>query len=197
MAKYPLSYFVRHGQTDWNVAVRFQGQEDVDINSTGWSQADDNGRKLAGILGKAPGFDFVASPLRRTRETMRRVRTQMHLSPDDFHTDARLMELNFGDWQGYVAAEIEARDPGVIAQRDRDKWNFRPPGAKAESYAILARRVRDWLDELTQETVGVIHGGVIRALFHLIEGVPGEASESLAQPPDLILKLEDDRLTWI
>jgi probable phosphoglycerate mutase len=197
VAKYPLSYFVRHGQTDWNVAVRFQGQEDVDINSTGWSQADDNGRKLAGILGKAPGFDFVASPLRRTRETMRRVRTQMHLSPDDFHTDARLMELNFGDWQGYVAAEIEARDPGVIAQRDRDKWNFRPPGAKAESYAILARRVRDWLDELTQETVGVIHGGVIRALFHLIEGVPGEEAASLDTPQDLILKLEDDRLAWI
>jgi probable phosphoglycerate mutase len=188
---------VRHGQTDWNVAVRFQGQEDVDINSTGWSQADDNGRKLAGILGKAPGFDFVASPLRRTRETMRRVRTQMHLPPDDFHTDARLMELNFGDWQGYVAAEIEARDPGVIAQRDRDKWNFRPPGAKAESYAMLAGRVRNWLDELTQETVGVIHGGVIRALFHLIEGVPGEEAASLDTPQDLILKLEDDRLTWI
>jgi probable phosphoglycerate mutase len=197
VAKYPLSYFVRHGQTDWNVAVRFQGQEDVDINSVGWSQADENGRKLAGILGKAPGFDFVASPLRRTRETMRRVRIQMGLPPADFRTDRRLMEVNFGDLQGYVADEIEARDPGVTARRLEDKWNFRPPGAQAESYAMLAERVRSWLDELTQETVGVIHGGVMRALFHLVNGVPGDEAASLDTPQDLILKLEDDRLTWL
>ena len=197
MAKYPLSYFVRHGQTDWNVAVRFQGQEDIDINSTGWGQADENGRKLAGILGKAPGFDFVASPLRRTRETMRRVRIQMGLPPGDFRTDIRLMELNFGDWQGYVADEIEAREPGVTARRDRDKWNFRPPGVHAESYAMLAVRVGSWLEELTQETVGVVHGGVIRAFFHLIEGVPGEKAASMDTPQDAVLKLEHDRLTWL
>jgi probable phosphoglycerate mutase len=197
VAKYPLSYFLRHGQTDWNLAVRFQGQEDVDINSTGWGQADENGRKLAGILGKAPGFDFVASPLRRTRETMRRVRMQMKLPPDDFHTDARLKEVNFGDWQGYVAEEVESRWPGAIERRLADKWNFRPPGAAAESYAMLAARVRGWLDELTQETVGVIHGGVIRALFHLVEGVPGEEAASIDTPQDLVLKLENDRLTWL
>jgi probable phosphoglycerate mutase len=197
VAKYPLSYFVRHGQTDWNVAVRFQGQEDIDINSTGWGQADENGRKLAGILGKAPGFDFVASPLRRTCETMRRVRIQMDLPPGDFRTDIRLMELNFGDWQGYIADEIEAREPGVTARRDRDKWNFRPPGVNAESYAMLAARVESWLEELTQETVGVVHGGVIRALFHLIEGVPGEKAASMDTPQDAILKLEHDRLAWL
>jgi probable phosphoglycerate mutase len=197
VAKYPLSYFVRHGQTDWNVSERFQGQTDVDINSTGWTQADANGRKLAGILGKAPGFDFVASPLRRTRETMRRVRIQMGLPPDDFRTDARLKEVNFGDWQGYVADEVEARWPGAIERRLADKWNFRPPGATAESYAMLAERVRGWLDELTQETVGVIHGGVMRALFHLVEGMPGEQAASVDTPQDAILKLEDDRLTWL
>ncbi|MBN9079085.1 MAG: histidine phosphatase family protein [Rhizobiales bacterium 65-79] len=197
MAKYPLSYFVRHGQTDWNVSERFQGQTDVDINSTGWGQADENGRKLAGTLGKAPGFDFVASPLRRTCETMRRVRKEMGLPLDDFHTDARLKEVNFGDWQGYVADEIEARWPGSIERRLADKWNFRPPGANAESYAMLAARVEGWLEELTQETVGVIHGGVIRALFHLVEGVPGDKAASIDTPQDLVLKLEDDRLTWL
>ena len=90
MAKYPLAYFVGHGQTDWNVSERFQGQEDTDINAVGRRQADGNGRKLAGILGTASGFDFVASPLRRTQQTMRRIRTQMGLPPDGFHTDMRL-----------------------------------------------------------------------------------------------------------
>jgi probable phosphoglycerate mutase len=197
VAKYPLAYFTRHGQTDWNVSERFQGQVDTDINALGESQADENGRKLAGILGAAPGYDFVASPLRRTRQTMRRVRIQMGLPPDGFHTDARLKEVNFGDWQGYFADEIEARSPGIIEQRLADKWNFRPAGADAESYAMLAERVGGWLDELTQQTVGVIHGGVIRVLFHLIEGVPGEEAADMDTPQDVILKLEGDRLTWI
>jgi probable phosphoglycerate mutase len=197
VAKYPLAYFTRHGQTDWNVSERFQGQEDIEINAVGRRQADENGRKLAGILGTAPGFDFVASPLKRTCQTMRRVRIQMGLPPDGFHTDVRLKEVNFGDWQGYVADEVEARSPGIIERRLADKWNFRPPGADGESYAMLTERVRGWLDELTQETVGVIHGGVIRALFHLIEGVPGQEAADLDTPQDVVLKLEDDRLTWI
>jgi probable phosphoglycerate mutase len=197
VAKYPLAYFTRHGQTDWNVSERFQGQEDIDINAVGRRQADENGRKLTGILGTAPGFDFVASPLRRTCQTMRRVRIQMGLPPDGFHTDVRLKEVNFGDWQGYVADEVEARSPGIIERRLADKWNFRPSGADGESYAMLAERVGGWLDELTQETVGVIHGGVIRALFHLIEGVPGQEAADLDTPQDVILKLEDDRLTWL
>jgi probable phosphoglycerate mutase len=194
---YPLAYFVRHGQTDWNADVRFQGQEDVDINSVGWRQADDNGRRLAGILGGAPGFDFVASPLRRTQETMRRVRIQMGLPPGDFRTDVRLKEVNFGDWQGYTAEQLEASDPGVTRRRLEDKWNFRPPGADAESYAMLAARVKSWLDELTQETVGVIHGGVMRSLFHLVEGVPGEKAASIDTPQDRILRLKGSRLDWI
>ena len=105
--------------------------------------------------------------------------------------------MNFGDWQGYVAEEIEARSPGIIERRLADKWNFRPLGADAESYAMLAGRVNGWLEELTQETVGVIHGGVMRALFHLIEGVPGQEAADMDTPQDVILKLEDDRLTWL
>jgi probable phosphoglycerate mutase len=62
---------------------------------------------------------------------------------------------------------------------------------------MLAERVGGWLDELTQETVGVIHGGVIRALFHLIEGVPGQEAADIDTPQDAVLKLEDDRLTWL
>ncbi len=69
----PLTYWLELTGVDrtadplvWNVSERFQGQEDIHINALGRKQADENGRKLAGILGTAPGFDFVASPLRRT-----------------------------------------------------------------------------------------------------------------------------------
>ncbi len=193
---YPLTYFVRHGQTDYNAEVRVQGQADIDINAVGRRQADENGEKLARLLGTAEGFHFVASPLRRTRETMERIRVKMGLPPEGYRTDPRLMELNFGDWQGFTFPEIEARTPGATAPRLRDKWDFVPPGAHAESYAMLAERVRSWLASLDVPTVCVTHGGVIRSLFNIIEHVPGSEAANVDTPQDKILRLENDRLAW-
>ncbi|MGN6584569.1 MAG: histidine phosphatase family protein [Rhizobiaceae bacterium] len=194
---YPLTYFVRHGQTDYNADGRLQGQADPDINALGRRQADENGEKLARLLGKAEGFDFVASPLRRTRETMERIRIKMELPAEGYRTDPRLMELNFGDWQGFTFAEIEARTPGATAPRLKDKWDFVPPGAHAESYAMLAERVKGWLAELNVRTICVAHGGVIRSLFHIVEHVPGREAANIETPQDRILKLENERLTWL
>ena len=109
MIKLPLTYVVRHGQTEWNAEYRLQGQADTDITETGRKQADQNGRKLAGLIDDSHPFDFVASPMRRTRETMERIRVAMGLAPDGYRTDARLMELHFGDWQGFTFAELEAQ----------------------------------------------------------------------------------------
>ena len=44
-------YFVRHGETDWNLAQRYQGRQDIPINATGRLQAKHNGLKLAAALG--------------------------------------------------------------------------------------------------------------------------------------------------
>jgi probable phosphoglycerate mutase len=194
---YPLAFIVRHGQTDYNAEVRIQGQADIDLNALGRRQADENGARLAALVGRAEGFDFVASPLRRTRETMERMRLAMGLPPGGYRIDPRLMELNFGDWQGFTFAELEALKPGATAARLRDKWNFRPPGAHAESYAMLTERVKSWLADLSAETICVAHGGVMRCLFHLIENVPGWEAADIDVPQDRILKLENGRLSWL
>jgi broad specificity phosphatase PhoE len=76
----PLIYFVRHGQTPWNAEQRLQGQADIDINAVGREQADRNGRRLAELIPDPAVFDFVASPMRRTRETMERARAAMGLA---------------------------------------------------------------------------------------------------------------------
>lgn len=194
---YPLVYFLRHGETDWNAEGRLQGQADTDINALGREQADRNGGKLAGLLGRAEGFDFVASPMRRTRETMERVRTAMGLDPMDYRTDARLVEVHFGDWQGSTYAEVEALAPGSTKARRRNKWNFQPPGAAGESYEMLRRRVLPWLESLANPTVCVTHGGIVRVLFRTIAALPEREAANLHVPQDRVLRLRDDRLEWL
>ena len=157
----PLLYFVRHGQTEWNAQHRLQGQSDIDLNDVGRGQADANGLKLAALLDDPTDFDFVASPMRRARETMERVRRGMELDPDSYRTDARLVEVHFGDWQGYTYPELQAKDPAFAAKRDRDKWTVVPPGEGAESYQMLQERVRPWFEALGRPTVCVAHGGVV------------------------------------
>lgn len=194
---FPLVYFVRHGQTDWNMEGRLQGQADTDITELGRRQADRNGRKLAELIGKAEGFDFVASPMRRTRETMERVRAAMGLPPEDYRTDARLVEVHFGDWQGFTYIEVEAQEPGSTKARSKDKWNFVPPGAKGESYQMLLERVRPWFKGLTRPTVCVTHGGVIRTVFRMVENTPERQAARLDVPQDRVLRLSGGRLDWL
>ena len=193
----PLLYLLRHGQTDWNVEERLQGQADTDINERGRADADRNGSRLAELVPDPYSLDFVASPLRRTRETMERVRVRMGLPPQGYRVDPRLKEVHFGAWQGFTYPELEANEPGCTAARTRHKWHFLPPGTDAESYEILATRVRAWLDDLERPTICVTHGGVIRTLFHWIGGVPTSEAVELHIPQDRILRIERDALEWL
>jgi broad specificity phosphatase PhoE len=193
----PLCFFVRHGQTDWNAEGRLQGQADRDLTEKGRAQATGNGEKLRTLIANPAGFDFVSSPMLRTRHTMERLRAAMGLDPMAYRTDPRLVELSFGDWQGFTFSELEARTPGLKAARNRDKWNFVPPGNGAESYAMLTQRVEGWLRELRDPTVCVIHGGVVRSLFRLLDEADAETAAYMDVPQDRLLRMENDRLEWI
>ena len=154
-------YFIRHGETDWNVAQRYQGQSDIPLNDTGRGQAARNGRALFEQLKqRARSFDYVASPLSRTVETMQIMRHGLGLASDDFRRDARLMEHHFGHWEGQLWSELPSTDPEGFAARKADTWNWVPRGG--ESYAMLQTRVEQWLAEVTRDTVTVSHGNVGR-----------------------------------
>lgn len=193
----PQTFFVRHGETNWNAEGRLQGQADTDISEIGRAQADANGRRLGELVADPARFDFVASPMRRTRETMRRIRAAMGLDPLAFRTDPRIVELSFGDWQGSTYAELEARDPGGAVRRHADKWNFVPPGPGAESYAMLAQRVAPFLRDLSRPTVCVTHGGVIRTVFVLSGALSPDEASLADTPQDKILRLAAGRLDWL
>ena len=161
--------FLRHGETDWNVERRLQGQKDTPLNGCGRDQARQVGRAVRRWRGaELDGLHFVASPLDRTRETMQLARSAMGLDPTAYTTDARLMELTFGRWEGLTWDELQARDPRAADAREGDKWSFQPPDG--ESYAMLAERLEPWLASVKRETLVVSHGGVARVLMAMIGG---------------------------
>lgn len=191
-------YLIRHGQTDWNAEGRFQGQRDIPLNDVGRGQARRNGALLQSLIGdRATDFAFVSSPMTRTRQTMELVRTAMHLDPAAYTTNDALVELSFGDWEGHTLAELKALFPEAMHRREADKWNFVPPGEKAESYEILSWRVSGWLRYVNVPTVCVTHGGVMRSIIKLCAASGAvEASETDIRQ-DSILTFKDGRLAWI
>ena len=195
-----LIYVIRHGQTDWNAQRRLQGQKDIPMNATGLEQARQNGIALQGILGdRIDEFDFVASPLGRTRATMEIIRAAMGLPPLAYRTDPRLMEISFGDWEGSTLKELKATQRERVQERNASKWDFIPPGDAAESYEILSWRTGSWLNSIDRPTVCVTHGGVIRTLFKLIADLPKNTAAEGEIPQDRIVRIENAERTiaWL
>ena len=97
-------------------------------------------------------------------------RDAMGLKPGRYHLDPVLKELSFGVWEGLTWPEIEVKDAKGLRARREDRWAFAPEGG--ESYAMLADRMRPWLDALREHAFVISHGGVARVLMALIAGVP-------------------------
>jgi broad specificity phosphatase PhoE len=163
----PIVYYIRHGETAWNAAGRFQGAQDIPLNDRGVMQAAHAGSILADLLVRdgrvAESLAFVASPLGRARHTMELVRDALRLPPADYALDDRLREIGYGHWEGSTLAQQQASHPEIFAIRELDKWGVPPPGG--ESYASVTKRMRDWYQSLQGDTVAVAHGGTARALM--------------------------------
>ena len=163
----PTIYYMRHGETDWNVQGRLQGGIDTPLNELGLTQAAHAGHVLADLFARkgldASGLTFVASPLQRACVTMDVVRVELKLPPGGYALDDRLREIGYGHWEGSTLAQARDSHPELYASRERDKWGALPPGG--ESYASVQLRMRDWYDSLKADTVAVAHGGTARALM--------------------------------
>lgn len=187
-------YFSRHGQTDWNAALRMQGQMDIPLNDTGRSQARRNGRVLAEMIEDAAALDYVASPLSRATETMEIIRVELGLPRGGYRSEPGLMEINFGHWQGYSWAELHALHPDAMAARAKDPWNMMAPGEGGESYAMLQARTLAWFERVERDTVVVAHGGIKRCLRGLVEKLDPDAMLTLKVPQNKVMVIRDGRV---
>jgi broad specificity phosphatase PhoE len=193
----PTLYYIRHGETDWNVAGRLQGRHDVPLNARGRTQALHCGeivRDLFARTGRGPvDFDYVSSPLRRARETMELTRGPLGLPLDGYRVEVRLSEIAFGDWEGFTIAQLHIRDPQRIAAREQDKWHFVPPGG--ESYQAVSKRVGEWYQSLAHDTVAVAHGGTARGLIAQLGIAKPAAAPLIDIAQGVVYVFEGDRLT--
>ena len=85
---------VRHGETDWNLAGRFQGRSDVPLNQKGVEQAN----ALASALRKESLAAIYSSPLVRAKETARLIKVFHPSSP--LFEDEGLVEMDLGEFEG-------------------------------------------------------------------------------------------------
>jgi probable phosphoglycerate mutase len=192
----PLILLIRHGETDWNAEARYQGQTDILLNERGRAQAVRNGEFLKQWLAEQAStpdaFDYVSSTLSRAVETLAIVRRRLGVAEDAFRRDPRLMEANYGIWEGLTVPEIRARDPEGYERRKHDPLGFAPQGG--ESYAAVGERAFAALSELTRPTIVVAHGGVSKVIRGRILKLSPAETMALPVPQDRIHRIADGQV---
>jgi probable phosphoglycerate mutase len=193
----PVLYYVRHGETDFNIQGRLQGRRDTVLNAHGRRQAAECGILMSDLFSRdhrqPQDFKYVSSPLMRARETMEILRATLGLEAHDYEIDPRLLEIAYGDWEGLTLPEIEAHSAGVLTRREDDKWDFAPPGG--ESYRELADRIGNWYSSLTADTVVAAHGGGVRALMAILNIVPEEQATRAQIEQGVVYVFADSKMS--
>jgi broad specificity phosphatase PhoE len=158
---------VRHGETEWNLQRRYQGQSDVPLSEFGRQQAELIAKRLAGHT-----IDAVyASDLKRAWETAGVISEKCGL---EIASEPRLRELKFGILEGLTFDEAEAQHPEMIAAWLED-FNNTPQGA--ETIDLFNTRIISLLDDLIrkhdeQVVLLVGHGGSLSEILRVVLELP-------------------------
>lgn len=157
----------RHGQTDWNLANRFQGHSDIPLNETGIDQA----RKAAPLLYGLRPSKIISSDLIRAKQTAQEL---ANISRLPIHIDPGLRETNGGKWEGRTGAENRADDYEKFVN-----WldgNDEPAGDFGERRSEIALRavtaIESALENEIETLVVVTHGGTARIIIGKMLGLP-------------------------
>jgi broad specificity phosphatase PhoE len=156
----------RHGETDYNVALRMQGHLDSQLTATGLDQARRAARPLAQLKPEV----LMTSDLSRAEDTAAVLAAETGMP---LRVDKRLRETHLGKWQGLTHAEVEELYPGGL-QTWRGNPELAPPGG--ETRVEVAERAADVVAELDaagpRSAVLCTHGGLIAGLTPLLLGMP-------------------------
>ena len=156
----------RHGETDYNAALRMQGQLDSQLTAKGLAQA----RRAALVLAALAPDVLVTSDLSRAADTAAVLAAETGLP---LRVDRRLRETHLGKWQGLTHGDVDAAWPGGI-QIWRGNPEWAPPSG--ETRVEVARRAAQLVGELDGTAHGTAvlctHGGLIAGLTPLLLALP-------------------------
>jgi len=160
--------FVRHGQTDWNRENRYRGHADIPLNAAGLAQAERVASTLAAVTVDA----IYASPLQRTLVTAELI-ARLHELP--VRPCEPLIDLNYGDWQGKLPAELDPAEQAL--------WRTRPDRViipNGESLSQARARVMALVESLGRQHRGqsvllVSHDLIGKVLLCGLTDAPNDA----------------------
>lgn len=154
---------VRHGQSEWNLTGRWQGQADPPLTDLGRAQA----RAGARTLGQVEAI--WSSDLQRARETANIIATELGIGP--VMADVDLRERDVGDWAGLTREEIDQRYPGYLTPPDGVRiagWQPPRPSGWEPDDALVARSVRVLLQIRREVSSGEVlivgHAGLLYSI---------------------------------
>ncbi len=186
MPRYHKIWFLRHGQTEWNLERRLQGRQDSPLTELGLQQAADQSKLMTPILAGDEGSALrcVASPQGRAMHT-----AQIALAGRDFETDERLAEVATGEWEGQLRDELPTG-----GRNDLMLYTAAPGG---EGFDALEARVRGFLDELEGPCVVVSHGLLGKVLRGLVRGLSRDEMDELSNKQGCVYVLENGQETCL
>jgi glucosyl-3-phosphoglycerate phosphatase len=156
----------RHGETDYNAALRMQGQLDSQLTSKGLGQA----RRASVLLADLAPDVLLTSDLSRATDTAAVLAAETGLP---LRVDKRLRETHLGRWQGMTHAEVEAICPGGIQIWRANPECAPPDGETRVQVATRAAQVVGELDAAGHGTAVLCsHGGLISGLTPLLLELP-------------------------
>jgi probable phosphoglycerate mutase len=131
---------IRHGESEWNRAGRYQGQQDAPLSELGLRQAE----ALAERLRREPLDAIYTSPLQRAARTAEAVARHHPALP--LQHEPALMEIHHGDWEGLLVDEVKGRFAVGLTE-----WRLHPTRSQmpgGESFSNILKRVLDCKDRL-------------------------------------------------
>ena len=162
-------WLVRHGETDWNRELRFQGHLDAPLNGLGMRQAQRLGEHLA----QGQPRPLLASDLLRTRQTAQPLAGQWQTPA---LADSLWREQAFGVIEGLTFEQVRERHPDIVQGWRTHDPDFAPPGGESRSqfHARVMQAVQALVERCRQEgwraPVVVSHGGVLDMVYRSATG---------------------------
>ena len=161
-------FLVRHGETDFNKELRYQGHMDVDLNQKGYLQA----QKISKRLSTQKIDEVYSSDLKRAKNT-----AEVIVDPHNLKLNTRkgLREIDVGDWEGLTYDDLRKDYPDLIKKWYDNPISVSPPGG--ETLNEFEKRVVDCFHEIINQCQGekiaiIAHGGTIRILLANLLEIP-------------------------